>query len=256
MPGIVVHFHRNAHTGDVPEDLSAEPHLLRMIALGLGLAEVPSSRSGLLDAVTSGVGHPALAYELAFPEVFHPTGSANDQVGFHAVLGNPPWDTVRKNEDQFFGARDFAFLMPPTKREKAATRERLLGDPRVAADYESLVGGLQERDRINDRIFETHKARVHGQLAGRGTYDDYMLFAERAATLLAPNGVVGFVLPSAFHANEGATGLRRLYLNKMDLRACYCFENRRKLFEIDSRFKFATVVASRRGPTHAFSCAF
>ena len=66
---------------------------------------------------------------------------------------------------------------------------------------------------------------------------------------------VSFV-PSAFHANEGATGVRRLYLEKLNLRHCYSFENRRKLFEIDSRFKFATVVAQAGQPTEQFSCAF
>ena len=61
---------------------------------------------------------------------------------------------------------------------------------------------------------------------------------------------------STFHANEGATGVGRLYLEKLDLRHCYPFENRRKLFEIDSRFKFATVVAEAGQPTEEFSCAF
>ena len=40
------------------------------------------------------------------------------------------------------------------------------------------------------------------------------------------------------------------------MRCCYSFENRRKLFEIDSRFKFATVVAARPGPSTDFPCAF
>jgi hypothetical protein len=42
----------------------------------------------------------------------------------------------------------------------------------------------------------------------------------------------------------------------MNLRKCYSFENRRKLFEIHSSFKFATVVAEAGEPTHEFSCAF
>jgi hypothetical protein len=67
---------------------------------------------------------------------------------------------------------------------------------------------------------------------------------------------VGVVVPSAFHANEGATGVRQLYLGKLNLHHCYSFENRRKLFEIDSRFKFATVVAQAGKPTERFSCAF
>ena len=89
---------------------------------------------------------------------------------------------------------------------------------------------------------------MDGDLAGR-QLDDFRLFMERNAQLLAPDGVTGVVVPSAFHANEGATGIRRLYLEQMGLECCYSFENRRKLFEIDRRFKFALVVARRQGPT-------
>lgn len=65
------------------------------------------------------------------------------------------------------------------------------------------------------------------------------------------------MLPSGFHANESATGIRELYLNQAALQCCYSFENRRKLFEIDIRQKFAAVVARRdaRG-TAEFRCAF
>jgi hypothetical protein len=64
------------------------------------------------------------------------------------------------------------------------------------------------------------------------------------------------LVPSAFHANEGATGLRRLYLERTTLECCLCFENRRRLFDIDSRFKFALIVARAPGPTRALRCAF
>ena len=80
---------------------------------------------------------------------------------------------------------------------------------------------------------------------------------ERNAQLLAQGRRTGVVVPSAFHANEGATGIRQLYLKNLALQCCYSFENRRKLFEIDSRFKFACVVAVRTGqPTQQFLCAF
>ena len=45
-------------------------------------------------------------------------------------------------------------------------------------------------------------------------------------------------------------------MKNLALRCCYSFENRRKLFEIDSRFKFALVVAHAGTPTNLFSCAF
>jgi len=64
------------------------------------------------------------------------------------------------------------------------------------------------------------------------------------------------VLPSAFHSNEGAAGIRRLLLHQMRLHSCYSFENRRKLFEIHSSFKFAPIVAEAGGATTEFHCRF
>jgi hypothetical protein len=151
---------------------------------------------------------------------------------------------------------DFQYLDPPTKREKAAIKETLLQIPTVSDSYFAYLSQLQSRDRINDLLYESHKARVNGQLAGRGTYDDFILFAERSTQLTIHGATIGMVFPSAFHANEGATGLRRIYLEKLGLRRCYSFENRRKLFEIHSSFKFATVVAQTGKATDTVSCAF
>ena len=244
-----------ADTGDLPERIDSS-RLRQQIARGLGVEQIPAEREALYRLMTNGRCIPALPYDLTFPEVFYPNGVPHGRRGFHAVLGNPPWDTIRKNEDHFFGMYDFAFLDPPTKREKKAIKERLLSDPEISKAFDAYVESLQERDRINDTLFKTHKAKIKGQLAGRGTYDDYMLFAERAAHLIDQEGLIGFVLPSAFHANEGATGTRRLYIEELGLRCCFSFENRRKLFEIDSRYKFALIIASKQHNKDEIQCAF
>jgi hypothetical protein len=82
------------------------------------------------------------------------------------------------------------------------------------------------------------------------------LFAERGFGLLRVNGAVGWVLPSSFHSNDGATGIRRLYLESMQLKCCYSFENSRGLFDIHRSFKFALLVGFRGGQTDQFSCAY
>ncbi|MGB3976764.1 MAG: hypothetical protein WBM02_12485 [bacterium] len=244
-----------ADNGQLPNTFDSA--MLRgMIARGLGADTIPSDRESLYEFVKSGGCVPALPYDLTFPEVFYPTGVPHGKRGFNAILGNPPWDTVRKNDDQFFGAFDFSFLNPPAKPEKSSIKKRLLQEPKIASVYEEYVETLKARGRINDLIYFTHKVKVKDQLAGRGTYDDYMLFAERGSQIVRNSGLIGFVLPSAFHANEGATGVRQLYLEKMKLTHCYSFENRRKLFEIDSRIKFALVVVKSGEVSDEFSCAF
>src|SRR5204862_449541 len=105
------------------------------------------------------------------------------------------------------------------------------------------------------QIYRYQKVRLEGDLAGR-QLDSFRVFMERNTQLLASNGTVGLVVPSAFHANEGAVGVRRLYLEDMALQCLYSFENQRGIFDIHRSFKFAIVLAKRGGPTVRFPCAF
>jgi hypothetical protein len=200
-------------------------------------------------------GGPALSFDLAFPEVFYPGGWRDERQGFHAVLCNPPWEALRPAEKEFFAAYDVTVLDAPTARERSARIAELKCQPAIRARWSAERDRIEGQKACHDRLYIHQKVRVGNDLAGRYS-DSYRVFAERAAQLVRPGGQVGLVLPAAFHANEGATGIRRLYLERMALRCCYSFVNRRRLFPIDVRCKFALVVATRGGPTTEFPCAF
>ncbi len=210
-----------------------------------------------LSATAAGSAPPfsALPYELVFPEVFFPSGTFSDRRGFDVVLGNPPWDRMLPADKEFFAAYNFDILNAPTKRERSQIQKDLEKVPEIKSAYEQYIQEFRGTEKILDRTFHWQVAVIEGEQT-IGKQDAYRAFMERGAKLLCASGFIGFVVPSAFHANEGATGVRRLYLQEMGLRACFSFENRRKLFEIDSRFKFAVVVAARSGPTSDFPCAF
>jgi hypothetical protein len=216
----------------------------------------PAARRLVRQGAAAGSGEgPAVAFDLAFPGVCYPQGLAAERQGFHAVLGNPPWDAIRPAHKEFFAAHDIAVLDAPTARERRRRLEELAAVPDVRRRWRAYRARVEGRKACYDRLYRHQKVRVGGDLAGRYA-DQYRVFAERAVQLLRPGGRVGLVLPSAFHAAEGATGLRRLYLEEMALRCCYSFENRRRLFPIDARCKFALVVAERGGVTSEFPCAF
>jgi hypothetical protein len=247
--------HHVSDTGDLPDDLSNKPPLLRMLARGLGVEEAPPARLRLLELLASGACVPALPYELAFPEIFFPHGELGSRTGFDAVLGNPPWDRMLPADKEFFAAYDFSILNAPTKRERTEIEKRLLSDGSVRIAHDKYIEEFRGAERLVDCLYHYQVVEIDGSKT-IGKQDLFRLFMERKAQLLAQTGVTGIVVPSAFHANEGATGIRQLYLEQMTLHCCYSFENRRKLFEIDSRFKFALVVSSRSGPTATFPCAF
>ncbi|MBD2694251.1 hypothetical protein [Anabaena catenula] len=242
-------------TGDLPEDLADKPKLLEMIARGLDVENVPSQREDLLAVLVSGKCVSAFPYDLAFAEVFYPTGSLDNRRGFDAVLGNPPWDAVRPKAKEFFAAFDFDILAAPTKRERTEIENKLKSDNKIADLHKKYEVEFTEQHRIHDVIYKFQVVRINGDKTG-GDPDAAKLFIERNTQLLHHSALTGVVIPSGFHANEGATGIRQLYFENMAIKCCYSFENRRKLFEIDSRFKFAAIIAKRGEITTEFPCAF
>ena len=250
-----------AKTGQVPY-LEKWPQLLQMIARGLGV-NLPSEGSqptaaengGFLAWLSGTQQIPALPYDLTFPEVFFPGGDMATRQGFHAVLGNPPWDKIMPAAKEFFAQYDFDIVAAESKAERTSIEEALKVNPVVQQEFDRYWLSFEQLKRPLDLMYSWQNVAIDGQRSGAQP-DFYRFFAERNFHLLAVRGHTGVVLPSAFHANEGATGIRRLYLEQMALQSCYSFENKRKLFEIHTSFKFATVVATKPGPTDAFSCAF
>ena len=162
---------------------------------------------------------------------------------------------MQPNTAEFLAGFDLAILDAAGRNEAHAVRDRLLADPGVADvwhDYQAVFG---RRQRLVDRLYHHQRIGGHGTVMG-GKLDLYRVFAERMVQLPSGDGAIGMVVPSAFHANEGATGIRKLYLDHTRIEKCLSFENRKGLFDIHGRYKFALVVARRPGPTCSLRCGF
>jgi hypothetical protein len=192
-------------------------------------------------------GKQAIAWDLVFPEIFPD--------GFSAVLGNPPWDVVQPNIKDFVSDYDPAVLDARTRAERARIEQKVLRLPGVAAAFDAYRTAFDRLKSIAQRLY-SHQRVSTGTDSTAGNLDLFRLFAERNLHLAACDGSIGVLMPSAFHANEGTTGVRRLYLRETSLAWCLSFENRRRVFDIDSRFKFDLIVAHRPGPTQSFRCGF
>ncbi|HEY7580394.1 MAG TPA: hypothetical protein VH855_22625 [Acetobacteraceae bacterium] len=198
------------------------------------------------------VGRHTLPWDLVFPEVFHPDGRAG---GFDVVLSNPPWDVVQPNTDEFLAGFDLSVLDAVNSRAARAVRARLLADQRVARAWSEYRDGFVRQHRLMDRLYRHQKASTDGTVMG-GKLDLYRVFAERMMEITGAEGTIGMVVPSAFHANEGATAIRQLYLTQAEIKQCWSFENRNALFDIHARYRFDLIVAQRPGPTTRLNCAF
>jgi hypothetical protein len=200
-------------------------------------------------------GDQALPWDLTFPDVFWSGSGPSIAGGFDAVLSNPPWDILQPSSAEFLAGFDLSILDASGRQEAHAIQQRLLSDPAVANAWRDHQEIFARQHRLIDRTYSHQRFGAQGAVMG-GKLDLYRVFAERMLRLAGPSGAIGMVVPSAFHANEGATGIRLLYLEATRLETCLSFENRKKLFDIDGRFKFALIVARRPGPTRTVRCAF
>lgn len=91
---------------------------------------------------------------------------------------------------------------------------------------------------------------------GSADLNTYKMFLELSHALMRPQGRMGMIVPSGIYTDKGTTDLRELFLDHCEWQWLFGFENREKVFEIDSRFKFCPLIVQKGGTTHAIRAAF
>jgi len=171
-----------------------------------------------------------LHWHLAFPQI-------HQQGGFDVVLGNPPWERVKLQEQEFFAARD-----PEVANAlNAAARKTLIAalprtNPALHAEY---VEALRRAEGTS------HILRQSGRypLCGRGDVNTYAVFAELKRTLINPRGRVGCIVPSGIATDDTTKLFFQDLIEAAVLRSLYDFENREGIFPaVDSRMKFCLLT--------------
>ena len=137
-------------------------------------------------------------FPIAFPEVF-----LRKRPGFDVILGNPPWEKVKVDEDAFW-ARHFPGLRGKPQREQEAEKKLLREErPDLVAVYE----------RELDETYKLRKALVSGAYPGigKGDPDLYKAFCWRFWRLSRTyGGIVGVVLPRSAMAAKGSEDFRKV----------------------------------------------
>jgi hypothetical protein len=91
---------------------------------------------------------------------------------------------------------------------------------------------------------------------GSADINTYKMFLEQAHALLRSGGQMGMIVPSGLYTDKGSTDLRKLFIERCRWEWLFGFENRQKVFDIDSRFKFCPVIVRKGGQTAAIRAAF
>lgn len=199
----------------------------------------------------------AFHWPLAFPEVMIGKG------GFDVVLGNPPWERIKLQEQEFFASRDADIANAPN----AAARTKLikalptavLADgsadmPRrqLHAAFEAakrsaeastvFFSSPKDEDPTKIALDKVSKARRY-PWSGRGDVNTYALFAEHFLNLKNSNGSAGVIVPTGIATDSTTAPFFGYLVSSQTLSGLVDFENREKLFPaVDSRMKFALLT--------------
>jgi hypothetical protein len=192
----------------------------------------------------------AFHWPLEFPDVMAAGG-------FDVVLGNPPWERIKLQEQEFFAAREPEIAQAPN----AAARGELIAKLKEAAPG--------TRDRALYDEFEAAKrtaeassvfARVPSEeggrfpLTGRGDVNTYALFAELFAMLASKRGSAGVIVPTGIATDANTAPFFAALVNEKRLSQLLDFENRECLFPaVDSRMKFSLLTIGREAKQSSFA---
>lgn len=171
-------------------------------------------------------------WHLAFPDVFRVPGpdenpenaQAGWSGGFEIVLGNPPWERLKLQEQEFFAQRDSVVASAPN----AATRKRA-----IAALGDTNPSLLQEFEGAMRRAEgESHLLRDSGRypLCGRGDINTYAVFAESMRDTLSLDGRLGVIVPTGIATDDTTKFFFGDLVETRTLVSYFGFKNERFLF--------------------------
>ncbi|MFF4242699.1 Eco57I restriction-modification methylase domain-containing protein, partial [Actinomadura geliboluensis] len=189
-------------------------------------------------------------WHVEFPRVFGApddadVASIDDRTGwtggFSCVLGNPPWERIKLQEQEFFATRDEEIAKAPNKAARTRLIETLKAEnPDLFANF-----GMAKRQAEA----ESHFLRLSGcyPLTGRGDINTYAVFSEHDRTILGPHGRLGIIVPTGIATDATTQHFFRDVVEGNSLASLYDFENRQPLFrDVDSRLKFSLLTLTGR----------
>lgn len=172
-------------------------------------------------------------WHLAFPQVFA-------KGGFDVVLGNPPWERVKLQEQEFFASRSEEIA----KAVNAAARKKAIA--KLPAENPPLWDEWCAARRRAEG--ESHFIRQTGRypLCGKGDVNTYAIFAEHNRSSLGPRGRAGYIVPPGLATDDTTKAYFQDLVAKNALVTLYEFENEEFLFPgIDHRVRFIVITVAK-----------
>lgn len=201
----------------------------------------------VIDTVDSTAAqHRLFHWHLEFPDIFRVPSDdpANTRTGwtggFSAVLGNPPWERIKLQEQEFFASRDVTIA----GAKNAAARKRAIAS--LAQTHPELLTEFTTAKRVTESVSHFIRNSSRFPLCGTGDINTYSVFAEHFRATLAPQGRSGILTPTGLATDATTAAFFADSLRSRRLAAFYDFDNEAKIFPgVHHSFRFA--VSSMSG---------
>lgn len=236
---------RLAHAADLlvgayllPKREGAETSIPTSATLYLTLLgdALPTDQQGALAAAQTVCAEArVLHWPLAFPQVF--AGG-----GFDCVLGNPPWERIKLQEEEFFATRHRDVAEAKNKAERSQ-RIQWLAEGMLAKhlfpQLEHAPHECEAEQRLYAEFISARRtaeaasvfAHVKGEDGGRypltgvGDVNTYALFSETIRQITSPIGHAGFIVPSGLATDNTTKEFFGDLISKNSLQSFFEFEN-------------------------------
>lgn len=198
---------------------------------------------------------PVLHWPLTFPQVF-------GRGGFDCVLGNPPWERIKLQEEEFFASREPLISSAKNKAERGQ-RIRWLSEGSLTYHIHHIdvppEGNKVERQLYREfisarRLAEAMSvfAHVNGKDGGRypltgvGDVNTYALFAESFKQITHAAGRAGFIVPTGIATDDTTKAFFSSIVEAERLVCLISFENEAFIFpSVHHAFKFCLFVIGK-----------
>ncbi|GAA0276399.1 Eco57I restriction-modification methylase domain-containing protein [Cryptosporangium japonicum] len=178
--------------------------------------------------------HRLFHWHLEFPEIF-PVGRSQAG-GFSAMLGNPPWERIKLQEQEFFAAREPAIA----GAKNAAARKKAIAE--LKTENPALLAEFNNAKRAAEA--ESHFLRMSGRypLCGVGDVNTYSIFAEHFRSSVAHAGRAGIITPTGLATDATTAKFFADTLRTERLAAFFDFENGDIFEGVHNSFRFAATT--------------
>ena len=215
---------------------------------------LPVEQRGALAAVQAACAEArVLHWPLGFPQVFA-------SGGFDCVLGNPPWERIKLQEEEFFASRHRDVAEAKNKAERSK-RIQWLAEGMLAEHLFPQLEHAPHECEAEQRLYaEFISARrtaeaasvfmhVSGENGGRypltgvGDVNTYALFAETIQQITHATGRAGFIVPTGIATDDSTKAFFGHITQTGRLISLFDFENREAVFpSVHRSYKFCLLT--------------